>query len=134
MSYGIADKFVTIENLGSYIKTSIGTGAYKGGIELNSYFSKNYNKLKYPKADEEAGGLRNAQLGAIHSISSFFTLNKTKAAVVVMPTGSGKTAVLMMTPYVLEANKVLVITPSKLVRSQVSGEYSTLKKIGRAHV
>ncbi|MFL2123723.1 DEAD/DEAH box helicase [Marinilactibacillus psychrotolerans] len=101
---------------------------------MNNYFSKNYNKLKYPKIGKETSGLRNAQLGAIHSISSFFTLNKTKAAVVVMPTGSGKTAVLMMTPYALEANKVLVITPSKLVRSQVSGEYSTLKTLTKINV
>jgi len=101
---------------------------------LNSYFSKHYNEIKYPKADEEREGLRNAQLGAIHSISSFFTLRKTKAAVVVMPTGSGKTAVLMMTPYVLEANKVLVVTPSKLVRNQISGEYSTLKTLTKLNV
>ncbi|MBU5425121.1 hypothetical protein KQI41_01745 [Tissierella pigra] len=54
---------------------------------MSSYFSRNYNKLKYPKADNKNKGLRNAQLGAIHSISSFFTLNKFKASVVVMPTG-----------------------------------------------
>ncbi len=100
---------------------------------MRSYFSRNYSKLKYPKADEKTNGLRNAQLGAIHSISSFFTLNKSKAAIVVMPTGSGKTAVLMMTPYVLESSKVLIITPSKLVRSQVAGEYSTLKTLTRTN-
>ena len=37
-----------------------------------------------------------------------------------MPTGSGKTAVLMMTPYVLLKKKVLVVTPSKVVRGQIS--------------
>ena len=59
-----------------------------GGIDLRNYFSRNYSKLKYPKADKKTNGLRNAQLGAIHSISSFFTLNKSKAAIVVMPTGA----------------------------------------------
>lgn len=98
---------------------------------MRSYFSRNYNKLKYPKSDDKTNGLRNAQLGAVHSISSFFTLNKSKAAIVVMPTGSGKTAVLMMTPYILESTKALIITPSKLVRSQVAGEYSTLKTLTR---
>ena len=101
---------------------------------MSSYFSRNYSKLKYPKVDKKTNGLRNAQLGAIHSISSFFTLNKSKAAIVVMPTGSGKTAVLMMTPYVLESTKVLIITPSRLVRSQVAGEYSTLKILTRINV
>ena len=49
-------------------------------------------------------------------------------------TGSGKTAVLMMTPYILEAKKVLIITPSRLVRSQVSDEYSTLQTLIRINV
>ena len=100
---------------------------------MSSYFSRNYNKLKYPKADNKNKGLRNAQLGAIHSISSFFTLNKSKVAVVVMPTGSGKTAVLMMTPYVLESSKALIITPSRLVRSQIYEEYSTLKTLTKVN-
>lgn len=96
---------------------------------MGAYFSTNYSKIKYPKADDKMDGLRNSQLGAIHSISSFFTLNKSKAAVIIMPTGSGKTAVLMMTPYVLESNKVLIVTPSRLVRSQIAEEYSTLKTL-----
>lgn len=101
---------------------------------MNSYFSENYNILKYPKVDEETSGLRNAQLRTIHTISSFFTLNETKLDVVFMPTGSGKTAVLMMTLYALEARKVLVITPSKILRSQVSGECSTLKTLIKVNV
>ena len=101
---------------------------------MNYYFPTNYHKLKYPKQDEKSNGLRNAQLGAIHSISSFFTINQSTAAVIVMPTGSGKTAVIMMSPYILEAKKVLVVTPSKLVRNQVSDEFSTLQTLIRMNV
>lgn len=36
-----------------------------------------------------------------------------------MPAGSGKTAVLNVTPFLVCARKVLVITPSKMVRSQI---------------
>jgi superfamily II DNA or RNA helicase len=96
---------------------------------LESYFSKYYNKLKYPKASDKEEGLRNAQVGAIHSISAYFTINISKAAIVVMPTGSGKTGVLMITPYLLGSNKVLVVTPSQLVRSQIVDEYSNLKTL-----
>lgn len=39
-----------------------------------------------------------------------------------------------MTPYILEAKKVLIITPSRLVRSQVSDEYSTLQTLIRINV
>lgn len=101
---------------------------------MDNYFSDNYCKIEYPKSSNNANGLRNAQLGAIHSISSFFTLNSSKAAVIIMPTGSGKTAVLMMTPYVLETKKILVITPSRLVRSQVCEEFSTLKTLTKINV
>ncbi|SCY26700.1 DEAD/DEAH box helicase [Alkaliphilus peptidifermentans] len=101
---------------------------------MKSYFARNYSKLKYPKSSDKNDGLRNAQLGAIHSISSFFTVNKSKVAIIVMPTGSGKTAVLIMTPYVLEAKKILVVTPSRLVRNQITEEYSTLDTLIRINV
>jgi superfamily II DNA or RNA helicase len=101
---------------------------------VDSYFSKHYSSIKYPKQKNNRSGLRNAQIGAIHSINSFFTLRKNKAAIVVMPTGSGKTSVLMMAPYVLESQKVLVITPSVLVRSQVAEDFSELVTLCKATV
>jgi superfamily II DNA or RNA helicase len=101
---------------------------------VKSYFSKHYSTMKYPKESESKRGLRNAQIGAIHAISSFFTLNKKKAAIIVMPTGSGKTSVLMMSPYILESKKVLVITPSVLVRGQIVEEFSDLITLCKANV
>ena len=101
---------------------------------MKSYFSKHYSTMKYSKNSESKNGLRNAQIGAIHAISSFFTLNKNQAAIIVMPTGSGKTSVLMMSPYVLESKKVLVITPSVLVRGQIAEEFSGLTTLCKANV
>lgn len=78
-------------------------------------------------------GLHTAQLGAIHAIASHSTLNKKEADIIVMPTGSGKTAVLMMAPYVLAKQKVLIVTPSVMVRGQIYDDYKslqTLKYIG----
>lgn len=60
-----------------------------------SYFSELYTEIKYPIATEHSAGLRNAQIGAIHAIASHSTLEPLDAAVIVMPTGSGKTTVLM---------------------------------------
>ncbi|MFD2368878.1 DEAD/DEAH box helicase [Brevibacillus sp. GCM10020057] len=97
-----------------------------------SYFSNCYNSLRYPVASEDRFGLRRAQLGAIHAIASHFTL-RNEPAIVVMPTGAGKTAVLMMTAFVQRATRVLVITPSRLVRNQIAEDFSNLdvlKKIG----
>ncbi|MGV8983546.1 DEAD/DEAH box helicase [Clostridium sp.] len=101
---------------------------------MKSYFSKHYSTVKYPKQHENKIGLRNAQIGAIHAISSFFTLQQNRAAIIVMPTGAGKTSVLMMSPYVLESKKALVITPSVLVRGQVEEDFSTLKTLCKANV
>ncbi|MFW5794766.1 MAG: DEAD/DEAH box helicase [Bacillota bacterium] len=101
---------------------------------MKQYFKNNYNKVNYPIGDDDNPGLRNAQLGAIHSISSFFTLNETKPALIVMPTGSGKTAVLTMVPFVLKSDKVLVVTPAKMVRQQIKEEFSLLKTLHKARV
>ena len=97
---------------------------------MKSYFSKHYSDLHYPRGDI---GLRNAQIGAIHAIASYFTIDNNPDAIVVMPTGSGKSAVLMMVPYVLELNRILIVTPSVMVRSQIADDYSvlsTLKSVG----
>lgn len=96
---------------------------------MGNYFKIHYNAVKYPIDSEKSRGLRNAQLGAIHAISSFFTLNKKEAAIVIMPTGSGKTAVLMLTPYLIRKQRVLVVTPSKMVRGQIAEDFSELKAI-----
>ncbi|EKD55596.1 MAG: hypothetical protein ACD_59C00110G0001 [uncultured bacterium] len=94
-----------------------------------SYFSDNYNEIRYPIEDNDSSsGLRRAQIGAIHSIASHFSLIN-EPAIVVMPTGSGKTAVLMMSAFVERANRILVITPSRLVRTQIKENFQTMKQL-----
>ena len=98
-----------------------------------AYFKEQYPNILLPIADMNSEGLRNAQLGAIHSISSYYTLFDKKPALIVMPTGSGKTSVLIMTAFLQRVSRVLIITPSRLVRGQIFEEFSkstTLKKIG----
>ncbi len=102
-----------------------------------SFFSDHYQAIRYPEDSEATPGLRRPQSGAIHAIASYFTrhsqLEKTKSAIVVMPTGSGKTAVLLLAPFVLKAQRILVITPSDLVRSQITNQFTDfniLKNIG----
>lgn len=98
-----------------------------------SHFSTNYNRINYPIATDGAKGLRNAQLGAIHAIASHFTVND-DPALVVMPTGSGKTAVLNLSAYLLHANRVLVISSSVMVRGQIVDEFSTLRTLKASNV
>lgn len=82
--------------------------------------------------DSKQDGFRNAQLGALYSIGAHFFYNS-EPGIITMPTGSGKTAVIMSAPFLLQAKRVLIITPSRLVRSQIANDFSelnTLNKIG----
>src|SRR5438067_12415045 len=94
------------------------------------YFDDNYARLNFPVLTALAG-LYNAQLGAIHAIAAHFTVHD-QPALITMPTGSGKTAVLMMTPFVLRSNRVLVITPSRMVREQIAEDCGGLVTLRRA--
>lgn len=89
------------------------------------FFSNNYKNIRFPLAEDENPGLRRAQIGAISAINAHFTL-KNETAVITMPTGSGKTAVLMLSAFTQRANRVLVITPSRLVRSQIKEQFTHL--------
>lgn len=98
------------------------------------YFSKSYSRINLPHQEEGKRGLRNAQIGAIHAIGSYFTLYKTDPALIVMPTGSGKTAVLILSAFLLKAKRVLVISSSILVRGQITHEFQTLETLKNSNV
>lgn len=92
-----------------------------------------YFKELYPSLNifSNQTKLRNAQHGAIFSIASYYSV-KNENSLICMPTGTGKTTVIMIAPYILKSKKVLIITPSILVRSQIANDFqnlSTLKKI-----
>lgn len=98
------------------------------------YFSDAYPALKFPVAPPEGKGLRRAQLGAIHAIGGYFALPRNEPGLVVMPTGSGKTAVMIMSAFLLHAKRVLILTPSRLVRAQIAEEAAALSVLKDAGV
>jgi superfamily II DNA or RNA helicase len=98
------------------------------------YFLENYENLQFRKAKFNNKGLRKAQLGAVHAIASYFTKEISRQALLVLPTGTGKTAVIMISPYLLESKKVLIITPSILVRNQIAEDFSNLKTLRAINV
>lgn len=97
-----------------------------------SYFSDGYESIKLPLTGKEK--LRRAQLGAIHAIASYFSLPQTQPGIVVMPTGSGKTAVIAIAGFLLRANRIMVLTPSQLVRTQINDEIASLSVLKRSGV
>lgn len=96
-----------------------------------SYFSDHYSAFRYPIRTEGAAGFRTAQLGAIHAAAAHF-VTRTDPGIVTMPTGSGKTAVLIAAAFVLRARRVLIIAPSRLVREQIAEEVSSLATLRSA--
>src|SRR5262249_22816352 len=77
-------------------------------------------------------GFREAQRGALFAIGSHFSGRK-DPAIITMPTGTGKTAVLQASAFLLQAGRVLVLTPSRLVREQIADAFKdlgVLKRLG----
>lgn len=90
-----------------------------------SYFSQNYRHLSLPLATENSTGFRPAQLAAVHAIGAHF-FSSSQPGIIVMPTGSGKSAVITTAPFLLNAKRVLVLTPSRLVREQLAENFQSL--------
>ena len=99
-----------------------------------SYFREAYTNLKFTVAENGSNGLRRAQLGAVYAIGAYFALPRNEPGLVVMPTGSGKSAVMIMSAFLLRANRVLILTPSRLVRAQIAEEASALGVLKHAGV
>lgn len=99
-----------------------------------SHFEDYYSNISYPVAQEGLRGLRRAQLGAIHAIGAYFALPQAQPGIIVMPTGSGKTAVIALSGYITRAKRVLVLTPSRLVRAQIAEQLRSLEVLKRANV
>lgn len=78
-------------------------------------------------------GLRTPQVGAIHAILSNITNPKYKEGIVVMPTGTGKTEVMLTTFLSEEIKRLIVITPSNALREQIGNKFKQLgilRKLG----
>lgn len=98
--------------------------------------------------DQEAGNTSDEtlywhQVKAVLSLHKYFssdigsTVNSqnSRVALVVLPTGCGKTGVAVLASYVLSASRVLVITPSVIISKQIDDafkEFLVKRKIIRA--
>lgn len=77
-------------------------------------------------------GFRKPQLGALHAIAAHWSLQR-EPAVVVMPTGTGKTEVMVAVAVESRGDRILVVVPSDALREQTAGkfrEYGLLRKLG----
>ncbi|WP_133799473.1 DEAD/DEAH box helicase [Kribbella caucasensis] len=66
---------------------------------------------------------REAQLGALGALLAHWSIHDSQAALVAIPTGSGKSAIATAVPYLLRARRVLVVVPSKQLREQLAASF-----------
>lgn len=83
-------------------------------------------------ADPARHGLRAPQIGALHAIAAHWSLSK-EPAIAVMPTGTGKTEVMLAVTVESGGNRILVVVPTDALRQQTADkyrEYGLLPRLG----
>ncbi len=88
-----------------------------------SYFIDNSLALNLVGAPNT--GFRPGQLGALHSSLAHFSVYD-EPAILSLPTGYGKTALLMALPFLLRSVRVLVVEPSDALRRQTTAHFKEL--------
>jgi superfamily II DNA or RNA helicase len=99
----------------------------------SSFFQVNYNHFNIEGGHDIGLGYWDCQRGAIWAVKSHFTASDSPA-LVSMPTGSGKTAVMMGIAFELRASKILIVTPSQIIREQIYQNFKSLELIRRIGV
>lgn len=93
---------------------------------MSSYFQKHANKLKI-----SAEGIRNCQRGAFYATLAHFT-RSSQPCLIGLPTGSGKTALMIALCFGLKARRALIITPATILRGQTAEKFRTLQDLKNA--
>lgn len=100
---------------------------------MRDYFSRQRAALNlFKQTSTPNQGFRPGQLGAIHAVLAHASVHD-EPAIVCLPTGYGKTSLMMALPLLLTPIRVLIVEPSDALRRQVYShfkEMSTLRRIG----
>lgn len=110
-----------------------GTYKIKGCVQNTTNNSQSYfDDVRINGVGESGESLRPAQIGAIYSLLSHWSLSN-DVATVVLPTGTGKTETMLVATLADKAKKTLVIVPTIDLKDQISEKFSTwgiLRKLG----
>jgi superfamily II DNA or RNA helicase len=100
---------------------------------MPNFFSENATALDLRPLTAPNTGFRPGQLGALHAVVSHFSVYD-EPAIVSLPTGYGKTAIIMALPFVLGAKRVLVVEPSDVLRRQTAAHFTNLSTLRKLNV
>jgi superfamily II DNA or RNA helicase len=92
------------------------------------YFQANLGNIRLTWPHQREPALRSAQTGALLALASHFATSSNPAQAV-LPTGVGKTAVLVALPYMVPVSRVLVVVPTRLLREQIASEFGDLRRL-----
>lgn len=90
------------------------------------------HSFSFREEDQEHGiaGLRPPQIGALHAICAHYsTKQRSLPATVVLPTGTGKTEVMLAALISRRPKKLLVLVPSAALRTQIAEKFRSLGKL-----
>ncbi len=87
------------------------------------------DELLNPDGSVQRPGLRLPQVGALHALASHWTV-RTEPALVVMPTGTGKTEVMIAATVGCRAPRLLVIVPTDALRLQTADKFLSYGLLG----
>jgi superfamily II DNA or RNA helicase len=100
---------------------------------MTSFFADYADEITFPISDQStAESYRTCQRGAYWALKSHQTAQGDEPAIISIPTGGGKTALMMLAAFDYEANRVLVIAPSDSIRTQLRGKFERLEGLKMA--
>ncbi|MDX1838832.1 DEAD/DEAH box helicase [Legionella taurinensis] len=98
-----------------------------------TYFQRYSTFLKISENTSPKSGLRLGQVGALYALAGHF-IEKDEPAIVSLPTGYGKTAVLLAICFLIRAKRVLVVTSTVTLRDQTIKAFETLEQLRELNV
>lgn len=90
---------------------------------LNSW-NKSFS-YKIEDRDNNIPGLRPPQIGSVHATHAHWSVSN-EAATIVMPTGTGKTETMLSILISKQCQKLLVVVPTDVLRTQIAEKFLTL--------
>lgn len=114
--------------INSFKKQVVAKGLQSVSKEIEETWADNF-KYVSEKLDNEGKvaklGLRPPQVAGLYAIGGHWTMGK-QPATLVMPTGTGKTETMLASLVAFQPGTTLVVVPSKALRGQTFGKFSTL--------
>ncbi|MHA1280077.1 MAG: DEAD/DEAH box helicase family protein [Candidatus Helarchaeota archaeon] len=94
---------------------------------MTNYYQNNSDTLNI-----KSEGIRNCQRGAYYATLAWFS-RKATPCLIALPTGAGKTALMMAMCFGLDIHRALIITPTDILRSQTYDKFETQVDLKKAN-